>query len=206
MAILGRKKKVPVRETDDKNSILQSLQETPVNDTIQVKKKQVIMRSHMESAIFRIVAFVCLVAFVFTFIFGIKTIESNDMYPAVRAGDMIIYYRLMKAKRTDVVLFKTDRKPNIGRIQAAEDDVVGITNAGQITINGDIQPVIPRQGVFYKTYQRENAIKYPIKIKKREYFILGDERESAKDSRIYGPIKDEDVIGKVFTIIRRRAI
>ena len=207
MALFSRKKKTKVRETDDKNSILRSLQETPVNDTIQTKKKQVIIKTHIQAAITRIIAFVLVVVFIFTCIFGIRTIESNDMYPSIRAGDLIIYFRLIPPKRMDAVLYKNNEgKVNIGRIQAVEDDVIDKTNAGQLTINGNIQPVQKKQGLFYKTYIREGGTKLPVTIKHKEYFVLGDERDSAKDSRIYGPIKDRDIIGKIFTVVRRRAV
>jgi type IV secretory pathway protease TraF len=37
-------------------------------------------------------------------------------------------------------------------------------------------------------------------------FVLGDAREGAADSRIYGPVNTEDTLGTVITVIRRRSL
>lgn len=199
-------KKKKIKETDEKRSVLSTLQSTPVNDTIQSKKKDVIIRTHLRAAFLRIITFVVICVFVFTCIFGVKTIESNDMYPAVRSGDVVLYFRLSEPKNLDAVIYKTEDGDNVGRIQAVEGTEIGVTNKGEITLNDDIQPIQKKQGVFYETFKRESGIEYPYTVNPNEYFILGDERDSAKDSRVYGTIRRRDIKGKIFMTLRRRAI
>ena len=43
-------------------------------------------------------------------------------------------------------------------------------------------------------------------IKEGQYLVLGDSRETALDSRTFGPISGNSIKGKVFTIIRRRPL
>jgi signal peptidase I len=42
---------------------------------------------------------------------------------------------------------------------------------------------------------------YKIKLKEKEFFVLGDNRTNSYDSRFFGPIKERDIQGKVNTII-----
>lgn len=163
-----------------------------------------IIKSHFISAFIRIAVFIITCIVIFTFIFGVKTVESNDMYPAVRAGDTVLFYRLAEPKNMDVVLYETEGGMNIGRVQAQSGDEIDVTAKDEILINGDIQPIQKRQGVFYETYARENI--YPMLLGADEYFVLGDERDDAKDSRTYGAINKRNIKGKVFMTLRRRAI
>ncbi len=199
-------KKIPVRESDDKNSVLKSLRETPVNDTIQAQKKKVIIKSHIRAGIIRTIAFISMCVIVFTYVFGIKTIESNDMYPQIRSGDVILYFRLSGIKRMDAVVFSSSEGDNVGRVQAAENDTVDVADSGKITINGNIQPIQKRQGLFYDTFAKDDYKTYPVTLARDEYFILGDQRESARDSRVYGPVDKKQIRGKIFMILRRRQI
>ncbi|WP_162624200.1 MULTISPECIES: S26 family signal peptidase [Blautia] len=41
-------------------------------------------------------------------------------------------------------------------------------------------------------------------VGEEEYFVLGDHRTNAKDSRIYGTVKKEEIKGLVITLLRRR--
>ena len=173
-----------------------------ISDTIQIRKLNAIIKNHFLAAIVRIILFAVTVIFVFTCVFGIKTTESNDMYPAVRAGDVVLFYRLSEPKDMDVVLYKTTDGENIGRVIACENTEIAETSKGEITINGDIQPIQKPQGVFYQTFGKGDT----LTVGKNEYYILGDERDDAKDSRVYGAIKRKDIKGKVFMILRRRAI
>ena len=42
---------------------------------------------------------------------------------------------------------------------------------------------------------------YPLTLKGGEYFILGDQRENAKDSRYFGAVKGKEIKGRVITVL-----
>ncbi len=67
-----------------------------------------------------------------------------------------------------------------------------------------IQPVQKRAGIYEETYAGTKNI--DGEIKDGQYLILGDSREKATDSRIFGLIPGKSIKGKVFTIIRRRPL
>ena len=83
-------------------------------------------------------------------------------------------------------------------------DEIEIPDEGGLKINGNMQV---EDGIFYSTqpYDTE-AVKYPIKLKEGEYFMMSDMRSGAKDSRLFGPVKKAEINGKVITILRRSSL
>lgn len=138
-------------------------------------------------------------------VFGVSLAPTNDMYPAIHKGDLIMYFRPGRIINTDIVLYETPGGTmQIGRVEGTSGETVGKTEGGLLTINGNIQPVQKRSGLYDETYAGEADI-YG-EIGKDEYLVLGDSRETAADSREYGLIHRDAIKGKLFTIIRRRPL
>lgn len=86
-----------------------------------------------------------------------------------------------------------DKDNLIKRVVAKEGDVVEVID-GQLYVNNEPETRLTKQGETYEIY---NYITYPMTIGKGEYFVLGDNREHSLDSRALGPIKEEQIKGKV---------
>ena len=174
-----------------------------VNSAIQIRKKRTQARQIWGNIFFRLACFIIMIAAIFTFLLGVETVQTNDMFPNVRAGDMVIYLRIPQYKNSDIVVYDN----TIGRIQGMPGMEIGKTGSGQITIEGNLQPAQERLGLYYETKIRKNgAITYPSTVPEGQYFVLGDQREKARDSRIKGFIQKKDLKGKVFIVIKRRAL
>ena len=125
------------------------------------------------------------------------------MNPSIKDGDIVVYYRLDKNYVAgDAIVAKIDGKMAVFRVVAEESDRVDITEDG-LLINGAIQQEFD---IYEETFRYEEGINFPITIKPGEVFLLGDARESATDSRIFGPVEIDDTYGKVMMLIRRRGI
>lgn len=151
--------------------------------------------------VIKICLFVLIAVVTFTVIFGITRSSDNSMAPAYKNGDLIIYYRLQKDYRAmDTVIIQSEDKIQIRRVIAKEGDTVNITEYG-LEINGYIQQ---EQEIYRETLPYMDGIKFPITLNKGEYFVLGDNRPSAEDSRIYGTITKNEIKGIVITMLRRK--
>lgn len=151
----------------------------------------------------KIAAILVIFILIFTFLLGIFQCKEIGMKPAVKDGDLVIYYRLDKNYRiSDVAVLEYEGKKQVRRVVAVGGDTVDITEQG-LMVNGSIQE---EQEIYTDTSQFQKGIDFPVTLKKGEVFLLGDNRASATDSRIYGPVEVKDTMGKVMTVLRRRGL
>lgn len=148
------------------------------------------------------IGIIVLLAFLlFGFIFGICRCGDDSMSPALKNGDLVFYYRLQKEDQSgDVVVLKKDEETQVRRVIAKAGDEVDITEDG-LKINGYLQQ---ENNIYTETLPYVEGITFPVTLKEGEYFLLGDDRTNAKDSRIYGVVKEEEIKGIVMTLLRRR--
>lgn len=158
----------------------------------------------IRSFLVRLTMLVVLLVVLFGVIFGITPMANADMQPSICAGDLMLYYRMEKDLNSDdVVVFKKDGETYTGRIVAKGGDTVEITGDSELKVNGSI---VVENEIYYSTPQYDTDVQYPISLGEKEYFILCDSREGAKDSRYFGPVTQKEIKGKVITIIRRSGI
>lgn len=151
----------------------------------------------------KILTIAILFLLVFTFLFGITRNQDASMDPYVKDGDLVIFDRLDKKYiKSDVVVLKFQGQVQTRRVIAVAGDEVDISEEGLI-INGSLQQ---ERGILEKTFRYETGVDFPLKVGEGEVFVLGDAREHATDSRVYGSVKISNTMGKVMTLIRRRGI
>lgn len=137
----------------------------------------------------------------FTFVFGMFRNQDPDMYPAVKDGDLVVYYRLdQEYIAKDLLVLDYEGKRQVRRVVAAAGDTVDITEEG-LLVNGSLQQ---ESGIYEETKRYAEGMDFPATLRDGEVFVLGDAREDAADSRIYGVVKTEETLGKVMILIRRR--
>ena len=137
-----------------------------------------------------------------TYVIDIHVVHSNDMYPSVRDGDLIITYRLREPGRGEVVCYYADGAEHVGRIVGLEGDVIGMDEDGRYTINEGI----PLETIYYDTKPDPDAeISYPYTVPAGSMFVLNDLRDNTSDSRRYGAILLDDCDGSAALLLRRRS-
>ena len=139
---------------------------------------------------------------IFTFLFGIKLIKDDSMYPGLRDGDLVIYYRMQKNYvQGDLIAIKKDGKTDFRRVIAIEGDTVDINHDNGLEINGYPQQEKLIEG---ETLPVVDATEFPLTVGPEQVFVLGDNREYSVDSRTYGCVDKADTQGRIITVIRRR--
>jgi signal peptidase I len=152
----------------------------------------------------KIAVIVLVFIFLFTFVFGISRNPEPSMSPAIKDGDLVIYHRYTKSGYLprDAIIVDVGGQKQIRRVIANAGDIVDITEEG-LLINGALQQ---EQEIYQKTERYQEGIDFPLTVPDGHVFVLGDNREGATDSRIYGTVETSDTEGKVMTVIRRRSI
>ena len=127
------------------------------------------------------------------------------MDPTMGDGDAVLYFRPMGSLAADdIVVYRGDSgEQQIGRVVALPGDAVEVTREGALMINGSEQPPVST-GVV--TLPSDGGPSYPLTLGEGEYFVLGDGRTRAVDSRQLGPIGVNEVEGKVIALLRLRGI
>ena len=124
-------------------------------------------------------------------------VKGASMEDNFHDGDYLlideINYRFNQPKRGDVIVFRYPGNPSqfyIKRIIGLPGDDVEIKN-GAIKING--API----GEPYLPASLQTEPNSKIKLAKEQYFVLGDNRTRSSDSRFWGTLPKEKIMGRV---------
>jgi len=153
------------------------------------------------SLLIKIAVILAVVLLVFTFMFGLHRGADASMAPAVKDGDLVLFYRLDKTYAAgDVLLLTSQEQKQVRRVVATAGDTVDITEEG-LLVNGALQQ---EPEIYEETQRYEGGAAFPLTVGEGQVFVLGDARENATDSRIYGAVNVKDTLGKVIAVLRRR--
>lgn len=171
-------------------------------DIITRRRNHALDRQGYVNLLFRVL-FLALVGWILlSQVFLITQASGNDMFPAMKDGDLVIAFRIQQEyAKNDVVVYTVDGEKHIGRIAARATDTVILDDSGTLLVNGTTQS----GEILYPTYAKE-GLEYPYLVPEGHVFILGDYRTQTEDSRDFGSIPLKDVKGKVITILRRRGL
>jgi len=134
-------------------------------------------------------------------------IPTGTMQPTLEVGDLIlvnkIAYKDSEPRRGDVLVFKYPEDPKkefVKRIVGLPGESIEI-KGGEIHIDGN-KIVLPEKiaKIYYYNrgdYGKEGQV---VNIPSDSYFVLGDNSASSKDSRYFGFVKRDALIGRAFKI------
>lgn len=132
-------------------------------------------------------------------------VQGASMSPTFETGQYLIVdqvtYRFEKPQRGDVVVFRFPNDPSKYFIKR----VIGLPGE---TVQVDTKVVTvknPRTGDVYtlsEPYLPDDIDSgdrpLTLTLEGDEYFVMGDNRPSSSDSRVWGPVPSDNIVGKVF--------
>ncbi len=136
------------------------------------------------------IVIVVAVVLIRTFIITPVRVDGDSMKNTLKNGDILLLYKLSSIDRFDIIVLdeEKDNEKIIKRVIGLPGETVAIKK-GKIYIN---DKVIDDEYAYGQTSDYNK-----VTLKDDEYFILGDNRLISKDSRYFGPIKDNEIKGKI---------
>lgn len=134
------------------------------------------------------------------FLIGMGQVDGESMSPTLEDGERLIInravYRLRDPRPGEVVAFRLPAEEDliVKRVIALPGDLVRI-RGGHVIVNGKTlsESYLPVGVVTLSRAMHERS----FRIADGCFFVLGDNRESSDDSRLFGAISRDRLVGRV---------
>ena len=129
---------------------------------------------------------------------------SDKATPSLIAGDYLIidafsYHFLKEPNRFDIVVAKSPTERGKHLLKR----IIGLPNE-QVNLSGNTVTITTNQNQTYALYEpyinREERVMYKdqtIQLGDDQYFLLGDNRTNSLDSRVWGALPGNRIVGRV---------
>ena len=192
-----------------------SLEHSPASKDISKKAKiKAVVREWVESIIVALI----LAMVIRTFVVQAFKIPTGSMRMTLLEGDIILVnkflygakvpftrWRLPKVRdllRGDVIVFiypENPKKDFIKRLVGLPGETIEIKN-GTIYVNDKPVQDSLFGSIFYYNYGRYAEEGEKITVPRNSYFVMGDNSRSSQDSRYWGFVPHENILGKAILI------
>lgn len=129
-------------------------------------------------------------------------VEGASMHPTFESADYLIVdqltYRFEDPKRGDVIVFRYPNKPSVfyikriiglpGETVDIERGIVTITRVDGTKLSLEETYVVAEDATYNQT----------TSLGSDQYFVMGDNRPRSSDSRTWGALPREDIMGRAF--------
>lgn len=153
----------------------------------------------LELVVIAVVAFALVFGVVRPFIVEAFVIPSGSMIPTLMIGDRVLankfIYDFTDPERGDVIVFEsveTEGQDLIKRVVGTPGDAVEIRD-DTLYVNGEPQGAPYLNGESGAGYPQER-----FTVPEGSYFMMGDNRGNSSDSRVFGPVPEENLEGEAF--------
>lgn len=138
------------------------------------------------------------------FIFQPFFVRGESMAPNFENGDYLIIdeisYRFQNPQRGEVIVFKYPDNPSqryIKRIIGLPGEMIEIKDGRVIIYEYGTAEVLDESDYLFPV-QEFTSGNIRIELGENEYFVLGDNRNFSSDSRRWGVLPGENIVGRVF--------
>lgn len=159
------------------------------------------VKSEFFEWIIMIVVAIVLALIIRYFILSSTLVNGSSMEPTLKTNDRLLVNRISfmidDLKYGDIVEFhnpNNEKEDFIKRVIAVEGDIVEIKNNIVYVNNEPLEEEYTSTENGFTTFGAESY----WEIQKDEVFVLGDNRPNSNDSRAFGPIEKDSIVGIAF--------
>lgn len=143
-----------------------------------------------------------IILFLINRFFFLSIVSGNSMSPALYSGDYLINLYSDSFDYYDIIIFKRDTSVSVKRIYGLPGDELSFvsSDSGEMLLrNGEpIEDTFCSENYYSSgIYENNESFIIPDDC----YFVMGDNRNCSIDSRSYGFIRLDEIIGKNIYII-----
>ena len=162
-------------------------------------------RETLQLLLLMVIAFDLVFAFVRPFVAEPMYAPSESMAPTLQVGDRVLTnklaYYLSDPERGDLVVFedtgKQKNEDTVKRVIGLPGDEISVED-GTLLVNRELldEPYLStRAGTTQESASLETF--GPVFVPKDHVFVMGDNRANSYDSRFFGPVPNENLVGEV---------
>ena len=165
-------------------------------------RRNVVLRSLIELPIVLLISFELVFGFVRPVIASPFYVGSESMVPTLQVWDRLLINKLADdvqgPQRGDIVLFRDPEggpDPLIKRVVGLPGDRVSL-RGGRLFLNGEPrkEPYVAQEPCVVGAPRTCSF--GPVTVPKGHVFVMGDNRAHSYDSRFFGPVPEETLIGE----------
>ena len=136
-----------------------------------------------------------------SFIITPVRVNGTSMYPTLKHGEIMLlnkyYYHFNNIKRFDIVVVKTDDDKIIKRVIGLPGETLKYENHTLYIDGKEVKEKYLKQETDDFDLESLGYTKIPSDC----YFVMGDNRENSKDSRMIGCVDKKQITGKTNLVI-----
>jgi len=132
-------------------------------------------------------------------------VSGSSMVPNFQNGEYLIVdefsYKFRQPERGEVIVFRYPQDPSkffIKRIIGLPNEKVEIKNDGILVFNNDSREGMVIKETYLPSEIYTQGADTATNLGNDEYFVLGDNRPMSSDSRTWGPLKKDLIIGRAW--------
>jgi signal peptidase I len=146
-----------------------------------------------------------------SFLLQMFWIPSVSMAPTLEQGDRVIVYKMgdiASPSRGDIIVFSRPPKLVTGEDHLIKR-VIGMPGDRVAFVDGDVyineqplpEPYLPEGTETLQLTVPGCELDAPCVVGPSQYWMMGDNRDESADSRRFGPIESDTIVGRAFVTV-----
>lgn len=177
------------------DSVMHEVQEILPDSAAAEKRKKSSNRRLLIITVLVLLASVAIAVLAAYVWFPVLQVYGKSMAPTLTEGDYVVMLKTTDVTHGDIVALEVNNKLLIRRVIGVSGDEINVGADGTVTVNGSA----PEEPYIRSKHDGAPDVAMPCTVPEGAYFVMGDEREKAVDSRhsAVGCVTEEQIIGRL---------
>ncbi len=147
---------------------------------------------------------IALLILVSPFVCTIYLVQGDSMAYALRSKDILLIERvslqMLSPRHGEIIALRNPHKPSeivVKRVIGLPGETMHVHDSDVVIVHVDgSEETFSKDTLMGAGSAGENTLNFDMALGPSDYFVLGDNRQSSLDSRIFGAVQPQDFIGR----------